>query len=195
MLRAIGTYLATLITGVVLGVLIALLVTSKHDARIITAQARDVVSETAQSVLANVQENVRIEAKVDTVNQKADGVKTAVINELKPQKEVVYVPVNVPGKAEPQSCPPITGYSVLPVFVRSVRLFDDLCAYRTVDLTGGDTPESQAPSDVTLAEFVGTDIDTVKAYNELATRHDELVDFVVAYMTKQTATAKAAASK
>lgn len=191
MFKTLGTYLGILCGGIVMGVLIALLTMSKHEARQVTAEAREVVSTTADNVVKAVEENARIESTLDAGKSATETVKASVSNQLKPPKEVVYVEVQVPGKTEVQVCPAVNGDSVMPLSVGSVRLLNDLRAYRTVDLTAVSASEIKAPAGVTVAEFVSNDTDVVGMYNELAVRHDSLVDAVVAYMKRQQETAKA----
>lgn len=189
MFRTIGTYLGIAFGSMIVGALLALLMMGKHDARQVTGEAREVVSTAAQAVVESVKENVRIEEKVDVGKKSAEAVKALVNEQMKPTKEYVYV--NVPGKTEIQTCPPVGSDSVMPLSVSGVRLLNDLRAYRTVDLTGINPSESQTSAGVTVAEFVNNDTDVVNLYNELAIRHDELVDAVNAYLAKQAAKAKA----
>lgn len=191
MLRAIATYLATLITGLVMGVLVTLLVTSKHEVKQVTGEARAAVSAVTEKLVTNVEENNRIENKLDAVSQSAEAVKAVVGNQMKPSKEVVYVEVKVPGKPEVQTCPSVGADSVMPLSVAGVRLLNDMRAYRTVDLTAINPAEVQTSAGVTVAQFVNNDTDVVALYNDLATRHDELVDAVIDYMKKQAAAAAA----
>lgn len=189
MFRTIGTYLGIAFGSMIVGALLALLMMGKHDARQVTGEAREVVSTAAQAVVESVKENVRIEEKVDVGKKSAEAVKALVNEQMKPTKEYVYV--NVPGKTEIQTCQPVGSDSVMPLSVSGVRLLNDLRAYRTVDLTGINPSESQTSAGVTVAEFVNNDTDVVNLYNELAIRHDELVDAVNAYLAKQAAKAKA----
>lgn len=189
MFRVIGTYLGTLGAGIVIGALVALLAMSDHQSEQVTGAAREVVAETAQSVVKAVEENTRIETKLDAVNESADAVKAKVIEQLKPAKEFVYV--NVPGKTEIQTCPAVGADSVMPLSVAGVRLLNDMRAYRTVDITAINPSEIQTSAGVTIAQFVNNDTDVVALYNDLATRHDELVDAVIAYMKQQAAVAEA----
>jgi len=190
MLRTLGTYLGILVGGIIMGVLIALLMMSKQEARQVAAEARTVVSTTADSVVEAVKENSRIETTLDAGKASTEAVKASVGNQIKPPKEVVYVEVRVPGKTEVQVCPAINGDSAMPLSNHSVRLLNDLRAYRTVDLAAINPSEVQATSGVTVAEFVSNDTDVVGLYNELATRHDALVDAVIAYMNRQKENAK-----
>lgn len=191
MLKVIGKYFAMLCVGFVVGALCALLTMKQHAAQQVTQEAREVVSDTAEKVVEAVKEDIRIEAVVDAGKKSADEVKTVVSNDMKPKKEIVYVEVKVPGKAEPQLCPPVQPDSVMPLSVAGVRLLNDLRAYKTVDLTKLNPTESETSANVTVAQFVSTDIDTVALYNELATRHNELVDAVVKFQKEQAADAKA----
>lgn len=191
MFKTLGTYLGILVMGIVMGVLIALLTMGKQEARQVAAEAREVVSTTSDSVVKAVEENTRIETKVDAGKTSTEAVKALVNQQMKPPKEVVYVPVSVPGKAEVQTCPAVNSDSVMPLSVSGVRLLNDLRAFRTVDLTAIDPSESKATAGVTIAQFVNNDTDVVGLYNELATRHDELVDAVVAFMKRQQESAKA----
>jgi hypothetical protein len=72
----------------------------------------------------------------------------------------------------------------MPLSVAGVRLLNDMRAYRTVDITAINPDEIKASAGVTVAQFVNNDTDVVALYNDLATRHDELVDAVVAYMKR-----------
>lgn len=189
MFRTIGTYLGIAVGSMIVGALLALLMMGKQGARQVTGEAREVVSTVAQAVVESVKENVRIEEKVDAGKKSTEAVKALVNAQMKPTKEFVYV--NVPGKPEIQVCPPVGSDSVIPLSVSGVRLLNDLRAYRTVDLTGIDPTESETSAGVTVAEFVNNDTDVVNLYNELAIRHDELVDAVNAYLAKQAAKAKA----
>lgn len=191
MFRVIGTYLGTLGAGIVIGALVALLAMSDHQTEQVTGAAREVVAETAQNVVKAVEENTRIETKLDAVNDSAAAVKALVNSQMKPSKEVVYVEVKVPGKAEVQTCPSVGPDSVMPLSVAGVRLLNDMRAYRTVDITAINPSEIQASAGVTIAQFVNNDTDVVALYNDLATRHDELVDAVIDYMKKQAAAAEA----
>ena len=184
-MNALARYIVTGFLGVLLGVFVTLGMTGKHDDAVVVDEARQVVQKTAEANVDAVFENAKIVRKLEEQNITADAVKQEILNELAPQKEIVYVRVNVPGIAEAQLCPPVHGESVLPLSVGTVRLLNGLRAARTVDLTAPATGESQASAGVTVAQFVDNDTDVVKLYNELATVHDELVGEVITYMQKQ----------
>lgn len=190
MFKVVGSYLATLGVGIVIGLLWALLSVSGSEVEKVTGEAQAVVSATAQGVVKSVEENNRIETKLDAVKTTAEVVKAKVNEELKPSKEVVYVEVRVPGKTEIQTCPAVGADSVMPLSVAGVRLLNDMRAYRTVDIASIDPDEIKTSAGVTVAQFVNNDTDVVALYNDLATRHDELVDAVIAYMKRDAAARK-----
>lgn len=189
-MQAIGRWVLTLVAGVVIGALATLATINHSESTRVVEQASQVVEQTTEKTVEAVKENIRIEDKLDEVKASSDTVKTEVLKDLKPTKEIVYVTVQVPGKVEAQTCPVISGDSPMPLNARSVRLLNDLRAFRTVDLTAVDADQGQDPAGLTISEFVSNDTDIVGQYNELATRHDELVDAVMAYMQRQAEIAK-----
>lgn len=192
MIKTIASYIAVGLVGAALSVVLTLVMMNQTAAQKVTEKASAVVSAAAHDTVKAVVENTRIEEKLDEGKTNAAVVKAEVAKQLKPTKEIVYVTVEVPGKTEKQTCPAVVGDSPMPLTTRSVRLLNDLRAGKTVDLTSVHVGEGQTPSGLTIAEFVGNDTDVVGLYNELATRHDELVDAVVGFMNQQ---AKDAASR
>ena len=186
-MNAIARYIVTGFLGVLVGVFLTLAVTGKRDSDAVVEVANTVVKETAKANVEAVVKNEQLVTKLDQQNKTAEVVKERVLNDLKPevQKQVVYVPVQVPGVAETQLCPPVRHDDVLPLSLYGVRLLNGLRTARTVDLTAPDAGESETPAGITVAQFVENDTDVVALYNELATAHDELIDEVVAYMRKQ----------
>lgn len=185
MIKTIAGYFGAAIAGMLLSAVVTLVMMNKGDAQKVTKEATAVVATAAKDVVKASEENTRIEEKLDQGKSTASLVKSEVAAQLKPTKEIVYVQVEAPGKTEKQTCPAVTGDSPIPLTARSVRLLNDLRAAKSVDLTAINPSEIQAASGLTIAEFVNNDTDVVGLYNELATRHDELVDAVVAFMKKQ----------
>lgn len=186
-MNAMARYLVTGLLGLLAGVFLTLIVSGRHDAAETVDAANEVVAQTASDNVKAAEDNVAIVKEVDAKNTNADAVKETVLKQLKPEKEVRYVTVTIPGVAAPQMCPPVTGDTPMPLSVHSVRLLNDLRAAKTVDLTALSPDEIKATTEVNIASFVSADVDTVKLYNELAVIHDELVDRVLEYMKYQAA--------
>lgn len=186
-MNAIARYIVTGFFGLVIGVILTLTLSGKHDAQEVAKTANDVTQQTAQLNVTAVADSAVIEQKREDLKETAAAVKEAVSHDLAPKEKIVYVRVNVPGVAEAQLCPPVSGNSVLPLSIGGVRLLNDLRAAKTVDLTSLTADEIEASANVTVAAFVDNDIDVVQAYNDLRLRNDELIDRVVAYMKEQAA--------
>jgi len=62
--------------------------------------------------------------------------------------------------------------------VGTVRMLNSARTGTDFDPTSISNAESEAPSDIGAAEFIDNDLEVVGLYRELATRHDELVDWV-----------------
>lgn len=184
-MKTLGALALAVLIGAVFGSLLTFNYTASHKTDQVVKQANTVVAATATAVVKAVEEDVRIEEKIDAGKANAELAKQEVLKQLKPTKEVVYV--NIPGKTEYQACPPITRDSVMPLSISGVRLLNDLRAYRTIDLTKLDATEGETSAGITIAQFVSNDMDVVALYNELAVRHNELVDAVVDYMRKDAA--------
>ena len=181
----IARYAVTGFLCFMVGVFLTLIVTGKHETAATIKAANEVVAQTADDNVKAVEKNIVIEEKIAEKKANAEEVKSQVLNAMKP--EVRYVTVTIPGVATPQLCPPVSGDTVMPLSVHSVRLLNDLRAAKTVDLTALNAGEIEASANVEIAEFVSNDTDVVKLYNELAARHDALVDAVLEYMRYQAA--------
>lgn len=188
-LREIGKAALLTLAGFILGTAVMFTWMTDHQAKKVASAAKEVVAETTQAMVTSVKENAVIETKLESKSANAEALKQSIAKELKPAKEVVYVQVQVPGKSEAQVCPQVDGGTPVPLSSHSVRLLNDLRAAKTVDLTAGPAEKVFTPAGTTFAEFVSNDIDVVRLYNDLAARHDELVDRVVAYMDEQAKTA------
>jgi hypothetical protein len=84
-------------------------------------------------------------------------------------------------------CPPaiIDGDSYMPFDVGTLRLLNAARAGTPVDSITVSDAESAAPAFVRIRIYVRNDTEIAKMYNDLAARHNSLVDQVAAYQHRQ----------
>ena len=190
LLNSLSRYVITAVVAMAVGAGGALYVSGAHEAKLVAKEAKAVVAENAKATVEAAVENQQIVQSLDEKKAEAESVKEAVLDRI-PEKEskvettkVVYRDRQVPVPV-PQECSPLGRDSVMPLDVGAVRLLNDLRAAKTVDLTGDASGESQASAGVTVAQFVSNDTDVVGMYNELAERHNRLVDKLMEFMARQ----------
>lgn len=66
-----------------------------------------------------------------------------------------------------------------------VRLLNNIRADLAPDTASNSDGKGQAPSDVTVKDFIDNDSEVAQQYNELAKKHDVLVDYVADLVKKQ----------
>lgn len=185
--------LTGLAIGLIAGVIGTMYIGSMHRDAKEMKQAQAVTKQTVTDVAVAVQKDAVVTAKVDEIGKNADGIKSEIARRLaahppvaaQPQTKVVHdvqivkVPVEVP------VCKLADGNSRMPFDVGTVRLLNAARQGLSADSVTLTDAESAAPAALTVGQFVDNDTDIAKAYNQLAVKHNEMVDQVSAYQARQ----------
>lgn len=144
------------------------------------------VKVSASNIVESHAASVGIEAKVDSGKAVATKIQSAAAQRITNQQERINEDfarqiARQVDKASSQA-------PVCPAFVLDVGTLGLLNAARegtAVEPTGGSDEALNAPSAVGVKKLVDNDLEIVKQYHELATRHDALVDAVEKKLKEQ----------
>lgn len=137
--------------------------------------------ETGQNITASIDRAVETEEIVRESNQQVETIRKVVAKRFKQQETKQKETVN-----EAALKPPAANAGACYLDVGTVGMLN--AARDGSSVVGADSDfdaESQAPSDVGVAELVDNDLEIVKLYRELAINHNDLVDQVREHLNKQ----------
>lgn len=149
--------------------------TKAKEVKVLKKELKDSANNIVQS--HNISQ--KIETQIDQGRAASASIKSAVADRLIQQKEREHEAFSkqVARQLDKQD-------GSLPVCpdprldVGTVRLLNAARQGTAVDTTGSGDAALQAPTSVGIEKLIANDLDIVKMYHELATRHDELVDAV-----------------
>lgn len=190
--------LIILLVGVVLGIGLTLwgqsVLSAKHEVK----QAQAAVVGTGQAVVAANKEEAKLSTSLENIAQNGEKIKGALDDRLNTPFQLKSAnhantqtaprtAGNATASVVADQCPPaiIDGDSYMPFDVGTVRLLNAARAGTPVDSVAVSDAESKAPAFVTIRVFVRNDTEIAKMYNDLAARHNSLVDQVAAYQHRQ----------
>ena len=84
-------------------------------------------------------------------------------------------------------CPSAVGDDRLVLSVDTVGVLDSARVNARLDAPGGGDAAFRTPSDIEVSDFIDNDLEVVRLYHRLATRHDALVEFVEQKMKESSA--------
>lgn len=189
--------LVLLLAGFVLGIGLTLWGQSLFTAKKEVKQANAAVVGTGQAVVAANKEEAKLSDNLDQIANNSDKIKGALEDRLnKPFQLKSAINANTKASHQPASnatpaaadqCPStfIDGDSYMPFDIGAVRLLNAARTGTPVDSIAVSDAESQAPAFITIRVFVRNDTEIAKMYNDLAQRHNSLVDQVEAYQHRQ----------
>lgn len=186
-----------ILVGLVLGIGLTLwgqsLLSSKHEVK----EAKAALTGTGQAVVNANKEEAKLTGTLETIAQNGGKIRDALDGRLNTPfelKSASNANTKTPKSASNGSasvnvaeCPPaiIDGDSYMPFDVGAVRLLNAARTGTPIDSITVSDAESQAPAFVTIRVYVRNDTEIAKMYNELAERHNSLVDQVAAYQHRQ----------
>lgn len=151
-----------------------------------THELKKEAHESAGNILESHSKSAGIESKVAAGNTAANSIKSAaaqrVIKQERAREEFAKEHARQTDKLDPASdavCPPFV------LDVGTVRLLNAARQGSAVESAGGSNEALNAPSSVGVSKLIDNDLEVVKLYNELATRHDALVDAVELKLKEQ----------
>jgi hypothetical protein len=152
-----------------------------------TAQAQATVQSTAVAIVDSNDRSQATERAAAAATAPVQEAKTAIQTHLKQRRATAQAaPREKPHEAVCQvPSPVVVGDVPVVLDVRTVGLLDAAREGRTVEPAAGGDGAGQAPSDVTVEEFIDNDSEVVTLYKDLAVRHDELVDWAERELRKQ----------
>lgn len=139
-----------------------------------------VQEQTKADIKDGVQTSVAVEKKADQAVENVSAIRKQVAKRLadKPAQSVV---ISNPTQQEPGNEEPRIGLCVHPdpsLDVGTVRLLNAAREGAALDPASLGDDASKAPSGIGIAELVDNDLEVVGLYQELAVKHNALVDFV-----------------
>lgn len=165
----------------------------RRDAQVKAQELQDVRKELKTAVESAVTDQ-RVTTQIEVANQVAT-TRAKTLNQHLARQERNYTPKAIQGAThdpvpDPQQptaqldvARPLLGHAVLDAF--TVRLLNDARAGAAPDIgppASAADAEGEAsastPTTVTGGDFADNDLEVVRLYQELATRHNELVDWV-----------------
>lgn len=187
-----------ILVGLVLGIGLTLWGQSLLSAKGEVKEAKQAVTGTAQAVVNANKEEVKLATSLENIAQNGGKIRDALDDRLNTPFELKSA-ANANTKTVPKSagngaasvnaveCPlaTIDGNSYMPFDVGAVRLLNAARAGTPIDSVTVSDAESKAPAFITIRVFVRNDTEIAKMYNELAERHNSLVDQVAAYQHRQ----------
>lgn len=137
-------------------------------------QDRKIIAAGADGIIASVIASEKLEAKVSASDSNVDKIKTAVIHRgvtlLQNPQEI--------HDASVQASNAVQGCDSFTLDNGTVGLLNAARSGGAVESVTGSDEALSDPSTITVGKLVINDLDVVKLYHDLATRHDQLVDEV-----------------
>lgn len=197
-----ANYGICLLVGVAIGFASALWMRSLSSAHKQVDEAKSTATATIKASDEANRQEVNITDRLTKVAKDGEKIKDAVLGRIEANSENLN---NVPDdrrveattnadrvsevvKHKPNTCPtpkPVEVCRYMPFDVGTVRLLNAARTGAAIDSVSLSDPESRAFAAVTVTEFVGNDTEIARMYNELALRHNLLVDQVVRYQNEQ----------
>lgn len=197
-----ANYGICLLVGVAIGFASALWMRSLSSAHEQVDEAKSTATATIKASDEANRQEVNITDRLTKVAKDGEKIKDAVLGRIEANSENLN---NVPDdrrveattnadrvsevvKPKPNTCPtpkPVEVCRYMPFDVGTVRLLNAARTGAAIDSVSLSDPESRAFAAVTVTEFVGNDTEIARMYNELALRHNLLVDQVVRYQNEQ----------
>ena len=187
-MRARINPLILLLVGVVLGISLTLWGQSILSAKSEVKEAKAALTGTGQAVVNANKEEVKLATDLDNIAKNGGKIRDALDDRLNTPFELKSAHNANTQTPKPASngaasvtaaqCPPtlIDGNSYMPFDVGAVRLLNAARAGTPIDSVTVSDAESAAPAFITIRVFVRNDTEIAKMYNELASRHNSLVD-------------------
>lgn len=186
-----------LLVGMVLGIGLTLwgqsLLSSKHEVK----EAKAAVVGTGQAVVAANKAEATLATSLDDIAKNGGKIRDALDERLNTPFALKSASNGNIKSTKPASngaasvnaaeCPPATidGDSYMPFDVGTLRLLNAARTGTPVDSITVSDAESAAPAFVRIRIYVRNDTEIAKMYNDLAARHNSLVDQVAAYQHRQ----------
>lgn len=189
--------LTGLLTGLALGVAATAYLGSMHREAKETKQAQTITKNTVVEGAVAVRKDAVVTAKVDAIGKDADGIKSEIARRLAAHPQIVAaqqtkVAAHATHRTKSETAPApapvcqlVDGSSIMPFDVGTVRLLNAARLGLSADSVSLTDAESAAPATVTVQQFTDNDTEIAKLYNQLAVKHNEMVDQVEAYQAKQ----------
>lgn len=189
--------LILLLVGVVLGIGLTLWGQSILSAKSEVKEAKAAVVGTGQAVVNANKEEVKLATSLDDIAKNGGRIRDALDDRLNTPFELKSASNGNIKSTKPASngsasvdaveCPPATidGNSYMPFDVGAVRLLNAARTGTPIDSVTVSDAESAAPAFIRIRVYVRNDTEIAKMYNDLAARHNSLVDQVAAYQHRQ----------
>lgn len=190
-------YPLLILVGIVLGIGITLwgqsILTTKSEVK----EAKAALVGTGQAVVNANKEEAKLSDDLDKIANNGDKIRDALGDRLnKPfqlksatnaNSQTSHNPSGNAQSSDVNQCTPtfIDGSSYMPFDVGTVRLLNAARTGTPIDSVAVSDAEGEAPAYITVRVFVRNDTEIAKMYNDLAARHNSLVDQVAAYQNRQ----------
>lgn len=189
-----------LLVGVAVGFASALWMRSLSNAHEQVDAAKSTATATIKASDEANRQEVDIANRLTKVAKDGDKIRDAVLGRIQansenlnnvPDDRRVEATTNAdqPSKVvKSNTCPtpkPVEVCRYMPFDVGTVRLLNAARAGAAIDSVSLSDPESRTFAAVAVTEFVANDTEIARMYNELALRHNLLVDQVVRYQNEQ----------
>ena len=189
--------LILILVGVVLGIGLTLWGQSILSAKGEVKEAKAALTGTGQAVVNANKEEAKLATDLDNIAKNGGKIRDALDDRLNTPFELKSASNANTKSTKPAShgstqvttaeCPStfIDGDSYMPFDVGTVRLLNAARAGTPVDSITVSDAESAAPAFITIRVYVRNDTEIARMYNDLAARHNSLVDQVAAYQHRQ----------